>query len=887
MLGSLLTLLVIAAVAYALAVAPIGGVIALAFVASFLFLAYRRLSLLAYSATFTIVLAAYTLVGPGPAAWKGVLWALLVLLWALNLRPLRRALISRPFMRTYRRLLPSMSATEREALEAGTVWWDGELFTGAPRWERLLAAKPPQLSLEEQAFLDGPCEELCRMIDDWDITHRRGDLPAEVWEYLRTRGFFAMIIPKRYGGLEFSAYAHSCVLAKVASRSTTVSSTVAVPNSLGPAELLNHYGTEDQKNHYLPRLARGEEIPCFALTGPRAGSDAASIPDTGIVCRGTWQDREIVGIRLNFSKRYITLAPVATVIGLAFRLFDPEGLLRERTQPEAVAQGPGTRGGATVASVATDRTSRDPADIGITCALIPRGTAGITIGRRHFPLNIPFQNGPIQGKDVFVPLDFIIGGPRTAGQGWRMLVEQLSVGRCISLPSNATGGAKAAVWATGAYARIRRQFNASIGRFEGVQSILARMVGLTYIMDAARSVTAGAIDGGEKPSVPSAMLKYHLTEMGRQVANDAMDVHGGKAICIGPRNYLARGYESVPIAITVEGANVLTRSLIIFGQGAVRCHPFVLREMSSARDPDRRRGLAEFDAALFGHMGFAISNAVRSLLMALTLARFERAPDRGATRRYYQHVVRFSASFALAVDVAMLTLGGYLKKKESLSARLGDVLSSLYLASMVLKHYNDEDQPPDDLPIVEWACRHLLYHAQEQLHGFLRNFPNRLLAGAMRLAVFPRGLTYFAPADRLGRRIAELVTSATASRERLCRFVYTTLEPGNPLGLLNEALTLAPAAEPIEQRIRVEGVRTGRVTALDLPGRIEQALAAAIISDAEAASLSEYDRKVMELVRVDDFAPGELGVGAGEPPRPALAAREHVRAVGEADRVGR
>ncbi|MGH8260871.1 MAG: acyl-CoA dehydrogenase [Steroidobacteraceae bacterium] len=851
MLGMVLTLLILGAVAYGLAVAPIGGVLVLLFAASFAYLAYRRRSLLAFSATFTVLLAAYSAFGTVGWGWKGFLWALLALLWLLNVRALRKALISRPFMRAYRRLLPSMSATEREALEAGTVWWDGELFTGAPRWERLLAAKPPRLTTEEQAFLDGPCEELCRMLDDWDITHRRGDMPPHVWEYLTTRGFFAMIIPKRYGGLEFSAYAHSCVLAKIASRSTTASSTIAVPNSLGPAELLNHYGTEEQKNHYLPRLARGEEIPCFALTGPRAGSDAASIPDTGIVTRGLWQGREIVGIRLNFSKRYITLAPVATVIGLAFRLFDPEGLLPDRGAPAASGAG-------------DQRASRAPADLGITCALIPRGTPGITIGRRHFPINIPFQNGPIQGRDVFVPLDSIIGGPKMAGQGWRMLVEQLSVGRCISLPSNAAGGAKAGIWATGAYARIRRQFNAYIGRFEGVQSIVARMVGLTYIMDAARSVTAGAIDGGERPSVPSAMLKYHVTEMGRQVANDAMDVHGGKGICIGPRNYLARGYESVPIAITVEGANVLTRSLIIFGQGAVRCHPFVLREMNAARDPDRRRGIAEFDAALFGHMGFAISNAVRSVVMALTFARFQGVPDRGPTRRYYQHVVRFSASFALAVDIAMLTLGGYLKKKESLSARLGDVLSMMYLASMVLKHYNDEDQPQEDLPIVEWACRHLLYHAQEQLHGFLRNFPNRFLAGAMRIVIFPRGLTYFAPSDRLGRRVAELATSATQARERLGRFIYTTREPGNPLGLLQEALELAAAAEPLEQRIRVEGVRTGRVTALDLPGRIDQALALGIVSESEAASLREYDQKVMELVRVDDFAPGEIGV-AREP----------------------
>ena len=670
------------------------------------------------------------------------------------------------------------------------------------------------------------------MLDDWNITHERGDLPPHVWEFIKSRGFFAMIIPKRYGGLEFSAYAHSCVLTKVASRSATASSTIAVPNSLGPAELLNHYGTEEQKNHYLPRLARGEEVPCFALTGPRAGSDAASIPDTGVVCRGSWQGREVLGMRLNFSKRYITLAPIATVIGLAFRLFDPDKLL----------------GGA--------------ADLGITCALIPRETPGITIGRRHFPVNVPFQNGPIQGHDAFVPLDCIIGGAKMAGSGWRMLVEQLSVGRCISLPSNATGGAKAGVWASGAYARIRRQFNMPVGRFEGVEAVLARMTGLTYTMDAARSVTAGAIDGGERPSVPSAMLKYHVTEMGRQVANDAMDVHGGKGICLGPKNYLARSYQAVPVTITVEGANLLTRNLIIFGQGAVRCHPFVLREMNAARNPDHARGVDEFDRALFGHIGFTISNAVRSLIMALTHARFTRSPVSGPTARYYQHIVRFSASFAFTVDVAMLTLGGYLKKKENLSARLGDVLSAMYLASMVLKHHENQGRPAEDLPVVEWACRNLLYHAQEQLHGFLRNFPNRPLAGLMRAIVFPRGRHYSAPSDRLGRQVAERLTQPSETRMRLGEYVYTTVEPGNPLGLLEEALRLAVQMEPVEKRIRVEGVKTGRVTALDLPGQIEQALAAGIITAAEADALRAFDRKVMNLVHVDDFAPHELGTQA-------------------------
>jgi acyl-CoA dehydrogenase len=810
-----------------------GAIITVLFLAAVVVLTYRRLGLISFCITLTVLVGVYCYVVPAGPLWKSLLWVLTGLLWLLNLKPLRRALISGPFLGSYRRMLPSMSQTEKEALEAGTVWWDGELFTGAPRWEKLLSAKAPQLTPEEQAFLDGPCEELCAMLDDWDITHRRADLPPEVWSFLMAKGFFAMIIPKHYGGLEFSAYAHSCVLAKVASRSTTCSSIVAVPNSLGPAELLNHYGTQEQKDYYLPRLARGDEIPCFALTGPRAGSDAASLPDTGIVGHGTWQGREVLGITLNFSKRYITLAPVATVIGLAFRMFDPQKLLGERT------------------------------DLGITVALIPRETAGISIGRRHFPLNIPFQNGPIEGHDVFVPLDCLVGGPAMAGQGWRMLVEQLSVGRCISLPSNATGSAKAAVWATGAYARVRRQFNLPIARFEGIEAVIARMTGLTYTMDAARSVTAGAIDGGEKPSVPSAMLKYHVTEMGRIVANDAMDVHGGKGICLGPSNYLARAYQTVPVAITVEGANILTRNLIIFGQGAIRCHPFVLKEMDAARNPDHRAGVAQFDTALFGHMGFTISNAVRSLVMALTFARLRGVPDHGPTRRYYQHIERFSASFAFAVDVAMLTLGGYLKKTESLSARLGDVLSAMYLASMVLKHYDNEGQPAADLPVVEWACRNLLYAAQEQLHGFLRNFPNRFLAGLMRVFIFPRGLTYFAPSDRLSRQVADLVTAPTETRLRLGTFAYTTLAERSPLGALQEVLLLADAAEALEKRIRDQGVKTGKVTALDLPGRIAQAVAAGLLTIAEGEQLSVFDRKVMQILRVDDFAPQELIPGTG------------------------
>jgi acyl-CoA dehydrogenase len=812
----------------------VGPIITVLFIAAVLYLAYRRLPLLSFAVAFSVLLLAYTLLGEPAGIWQGILWLLLVCLWLLNVRPLRIALISRPFLKTYLRMLPSMSQTERDALEAGTVWWDGELFSGNPDWHKLLAAPPPRLTAEEQGFLDGPCETLCSMLDDFDITHRRADLPPPVWEFLKLHGFFALIIPKRYGGLQFSTYAHSCVLVKLASRSVTCASTVAVPNSLGPAELLLHYGTDEQKNYYLPRLARGEDIPCFALTGPRVGSDAAAIPDTGVVCRGQWQGREIVGLKLNFSKRYITLAPIATVIGLAFRMFDPERLL----------------GGAQ--------------DIGITCALIPRDTPGVDIGRRHFPLNIPFQNGPLQGHDVFVPLDCIIGGVKMAGSGWRMLVEQLSVGRCISLPSNSTGGAQAATYASGAYARLRRQFNTPIGRFEGVEQVLARMLGLSYIMDAARSVTTAAIDAGEKPAVPAAILKYHVTEMGRRVANDAMDVQGGKAIMLGPKNYLGRGYQSIPIAITVEGANILTRNLIIFGQGAIRCHPFVLKEMNAARNPDRAAGVDAFDRALFAHMGFAISNAVRSLVMAFTLARFETVPDTGPTRRYYQHIERFSASFAFATDIAMLSLGGYLKKKENISARLGDVLSAIYLASMVLKHHDNEGRPVEDLPVVEWACRELLYQAQEQLHGVLRNFPIRPIAALARLCIFPRGLTYFAPSDRLGREVAALIVNASGTRQRLARFIYHSegagaAAVGNPLAALQAALEQAGAAEALQKKLRVEGQKSGRVSALDLPRQVEEAVAAGVLSAVEAHFLRDYDARVMDLIHVDDFSGDELG----------------------------
>jgi acyl-CoA dehydrogenase len=790
-------------------------------------LAYRRTDLRSATLVLGLVLFVYTWAGDGSAGWIVLLWLLFGAVLALNLLGFRRQYVSQPLLHAYRSMLPSMSKTEQEALEAGNVWWEGELFSGMPHWSKLLRLPAPKLTADEQAFLDGPTEELCRMLDDWQITHELVDMPADVWEFLKKNGFFAMIIPKEFGGLGFSPLANSMVLTKIASRNATASSTVGVPNSLGPAELLLHYGTEDQKQRWLPGLASGAEVPCFALTSPRVGSDATAIVDTGIVCRGTFDGREVVGINLNWDKRYITLAPIATVLGLAFKLYDPDHLIGDRDE------------------------------YGITAALVPTSLPGIEIGRRHFPINIPFQNGPTRGKDVFIPVDYIIGGPKMAGHGWRMLVQQLSVGRSIVLPSNALGGALASVYASGAYARIRRQFGLPIGKFHGVGEALARMAGLTYTMTAASRVTCTALNNGEKPAVPSAILKYHNTEMARMVANDAMDVHGGKAIMLGPKNYLARNYESVPIAITVEGANILTRNLIIFGQGAIRCHPFVLAEIEAARDTDAPRGLVRFDELLFKHVGYAVSNAARSFVLALTLAKFTDVPSAGATRRFYQQINRFSASFALAADAAMLTMGGELKRKELLSARLGDVLSYLYLASMVLKHYRDQGEPVEDMPLVEWSCRALLYKAQEQLHGLLRNFPSRFVSLLLRIAIFPRGRSFSSPSDELGQQIVELIINPTETRKRLADCAYTTLEPTNPLGLLQQALEMAERVKPLERRV-FDAKRAGQIASEDTPGQIDEAQHKGIITVEEAAEIRAFDARVMDLTGVDDFDPADL-----------------------------
>jgi len=797
-------------------------------------LAYRRAPFFAWAGVGLAWLAGFAWV----AGWPPVAAAAALLLYAavvgvFLLPPLRRSLVTAPVFRQFRGALPSMSQTEKDALEAGTVWWEGELFAGRPDWAKLLAYPWPTLTDEERAFLDHDTGELCRMTDDWRATQCQ-DLPPEVWQYIKDRGFLGMIIPKEYGGKGFSAFAHSQVVTKLSTRSSAPAVTVMVPNSLGPAELLLHYGTPEQKAHYLPRLAQGLDIPAFALTSPWAGSDAASIPDAGVVCKGTWQGREVLGMRVSFDKRYITLAPVCTVFGLAFRLYDPDGLLG--TNP----------------------------DLGITCALVPHDHPGVDIGRRHLPLNAVWMNGPIRGRDVFMPLDFIIGGPAMAGQGWRMLMECLAAGRSISLPGSNTGMQKMTARAVGAYARVRHQFKTAIGRFEGVEEALTRIGANTYLCDAARVMTAGAIDLGEKPSVVSAIVKYHVTERARQTVNDGMDVLGGKGICLGPQNFLGRAYQQIPVGITVEGANILTRSLILFGQGAIRCHPYVLDEMHAAQ----RNDLDAFDRAFWGHIGYTVSNAVRALVMGLTGSHFVAVPEDVApeTRRYYQQLTRFSAAFAYLADISMGTMGGALKRKEKLSARLGDILSLMYLASATLKRYEAEGRQAADAPLMHWAIWDCMFRAQNAFEGVIANFPNRFFATVLRrLVVFPLGRPYVVPSDALGHEVAKLLIEPSPTRDRLTADVHLPADPDEPIGALEAALAAQIAAEPVEAKLKAAMKDRRFDPGLLVGGGVDalwrRARDAGVIGDDEYALVERRNALRDKVIRVDDF-PYDFGLRA-------------------------
>ena len=774
----------------------------------------------------TLVVAAVMLVGSVLGMVGIVLWLLfLVIALPLNIESIRKKYMTAPVLELYKKIMPEMSSTEKDAIDAGTVWWDGEIFSGNPNWHALHRIPQARLTTEEREFLEGPVAQVCRMANDWDITHKRTDLSPEVWQFLKDNKFFAMIIKKKYGGLDFSAYAQSRVLQKLSGVSAVLSTTVGVPNSLGPGELLQHYGTKEQQDHYLPRLATGEEIPCFALTGPEAGSDAGSLPDSGIVCKGQWEGKEVTGMRLTFDKRYITLAPVATVIGLAFKMFDPDGLIG------------------------------DNKELGITCAMLPRETEGLEIGNRHFPLNVPFQNGPLRGTDIFVPLDYIIGGVEMAGQGWRMLVECLSVGRCITLPSASAGGAKSLALATGAYARIRRQFKIPVGKMEGIEEMLARIGGNAYLMDAVTSLTTKGVDLGEKPSVISAICKYHLTEKIRQLVNDSMDVHGGKGIMLGPNNYLGRAYQGAPIAITVEGANILTRNMMIYGQGAMRSHPFVLKELYAANNPDSEQSLDEFDDALFGHIGFAISNTFRSIWFSFTGAIFAGAPFDDETAHYYRSMQRYSTNLALLSDVAMAVLGGELKRRERISARLGDILSYLYLGSAVLKRYDDQGRLKDDLPLVHWAMQDTLSKLEVALTELLNNFPSRTIGVVLRLLVMPFGPTYTRPSDKLDHKVADILQTDCAARARLGEGQHFG-DSECLMGDLELTFRDVLASEPVFDKVCKAAEERLPFTQLDKVA--EKGLELGVITEQEADLLRRTEAGRLRTINVDEFDPAEL-----------------------------
>ncbi|MEP7181690.1 MAG: acyl-CoA dehydrogenase [Betaproteobacteria bacterium] len=802
-----------------------------AVLAGTLALAYVNAAGIVWTAAIAVALGAAWFGSVLPPVLTLALAAVFVLLAIPLLIPaLRRVLISDAIFSAFRKVMPPMSQTEREAIEAGTVWWDGELFSGKPAWQKLLDLPAPKLTDDEQRFVDNEVQQLCEMVTDWETSAVYRDLPPAVWQFIKDKGFLGMSIAREYGGLGFSAYAHSQVMTKLSTHSGTVSVTVMVPNSLGPAELLAHYGTDEQKRHYLPRLAKGLEIPCFALTNPNAGSDAASIPDYGVVCWGEHEGKRTLGLRVTWDKRYITLGPVATLLGLAFRAHDPEHL------------------------------AGDKDDIGITCALIPATHPGVEIGRRHMPLCAVFQNGPTLGKDVFIPMEWVIGGQPMLGRGWRMLMECLAAGRGISLPSSGTGMAKLAVRATGGYARVRQQFKTPIGKFEGIEEALTRMGGNLYMMDATRELTAVAIDLGEKPAVASGIAKLHLTERGRQVVNDAMDIVGGKGICLGPSNFIGAAYMQVPVAITVEGANILTRSLIVFGQGAIRCHPFVLKEITATRETDKAKALLAFDEAMFGHVRFTVSNMARTLVTGFTGSHFVGVPAGVApeTRRYYQQLTRFSAALAFLADVSMGSLGGALKRKEKLSARLGDVLSLMYLCSATLKRYEDQGRQQADAPLMHWAMWDAMFKAQTALEGVISNFPNRLIAAVTRRIVFPLGRPYFVPSDKLGHDVAKLLIEPSAARDRLTAGMFIARSGDGPVLAIERALAATMISEPIEAKIR-QAAKDARFDAKLPPGAglemlIERAKAAGVIDVAEGVAVLTARDLTAVVIRVDDFA---------------------------------
>jgi acyl-CoA dehydrogenase len=752
-----------------------------------------------------------------------ICWIVLIAVAAFaNLPKQRLQYFSKPVIQKLAPRMPSISRTEREAIEAGDVWWEQDLFCGSPDWKKLLAIPAPRLTTEEQDYLNNQVETLCGMLNDWEILQNH-DMPEAVWNYLKRERFFGLAIPKEFGGKGFSALMQSTTVVKIATRSISTAVNAMVPNSLGPGELLVHYGTTEQKNYYLPRLASGQEIPCFALTSPDAGSDAGAMTDTGIVCRDMHEGKEVLGIRLTWDKRYITLAPVATVLGLAFKLYDPQHLVGDKEE------------------------------IGITLALIPTSHPGVETGNRHFPMQLAFMNGPTRGKDVFIPMDWIIGGVEKAGDGWRMLMECLSIGRGISLPALGTACGKLSYRATGAYAVVRKQFNTSIANFEGVDEALSDIAGYTYLLDACRVMTAGAVDLKIRPAITSAIAKYHMTEMGRIIINHAMDIHGGHAIQMGPRNVMATAYMAIPVSITVEGANILTRNLIIFGQGAIRCHPYILQEVElfASNAPDRDEKL---DKLLMKHVGYYICNFARTICYAFSGGFLIFSPVRGPTARYYRQLTRMSSALAVLSDTCMMLLGGALKRKETLSARLGDVLSELYLASTVLKYYQDQGQPVNDVDYVNWCLQTCLYKIQVAIDDLLDNFPMRWVGKILQAVIFPWGRAYRKTSDNLKMKITQTMLTPNELRDRITSYCYLSKDPSDPIFRVDNTMAEQIQIAPLLKKFQT-ALRSGKVA---LEGRFDERAQAAAkvgaITAAELKTLIAFNAKLEEVINVNEFS---------------------------------
>ncbi|UXN71799.1 acyl-CoA dehydrogenase [Devosia neptuniae] len=759
----------------------------------------------------------------------GLLLALVpgAVLLLLSVEAIRKPVLTRPVYGAVKSILPKVSKTEQDALDAGTIGWDAELFSGKPDWSKLTDIRPLTLTAEEQAFIDGPTNEVCAMIDDWDTRNNRADLSPEVWQFLKDKGFLGMLIAKEYGGLGFGAQAQSMIVSKISSRSVAAGITVMVPNSLGPGELLEKYGTQSQKDKYLGRLAKGLEVPCFALTGVHSGSDAGGMRDIGIVTKGTYQGAEVLGIRLSWDKRYITLAPIATLVGLAFILKDPDNLLGKGEE------------------------------IGITLALVPRDHPGVEIGRRHFPARQAFMNGPTRGTDVFIPMEFLIGGVDRAGQGWRMLMECLSTGRAISLPAIGTTSIKQALRVSSAYARIRRQFGIPVGIMEGVAEPLGEMVKRAYTYEASRRLTASMVDEGQRPAVISALLKYRTTEAMRESVDDAFDIHGGRAIQDGPGNYLFGGYMATPVAITVEGANILTRTLMTFAQGVLRAHPFLYKEIAAAQNPDKAAGLDQFDLAFGGHTKFMLRNIAASFVHGVSNGAFASAPAQSEMGHWYCKLHRYSQDFALVADWTTVVLGGALKRKQKISGRMADILGELYLMSAVLKRFEEEGRLVEDRELVDAILADRIAAMERTFGEVFANFPNGLLANAMRFLCFPLGRHARPASDRVNYRFVRAVLRPGAFRDRLTTGVFVSMDPNDVTGVLEDGLLKVTEAEEIEARF-VKAARKGVIERRLDRDAIADAVAAGVLNENEAGIMRAADEATDRVVKVDDFAADEL-----------------------------